>query len=273
MSHRDANLSDDERRTIPSNEATREGFVKNDLTAKALFDAISRLSAPAMLAAGALAQRKVERLGRVAMMDQDPFKVFFDTLFVFDPEKANINKSTSEQFIPYLWARLEARWLESDKRRCEATAVRTAKSDKYESIDIVSIVEDKKARDFTASVDRCDEYEWTRAALDRALTAGAIRRRDYEAVLQYCGLGGGEPEQTDVRSPTISTKMRAQRGIEHFRRYLRTQEVEREQPEDASSHRGTHQRIAPERRGPSNFPPNAPLSGGERRADRGRLWR
>jgi len=268
VSHRDANLSDDERRAIPSNEATREGFVKNDLTAKTLFDAISRLSAPALLAAGALAQRKVERAGRVTMMAQDMFKVFFDTLFVFDPQKANSNKSISDQFIPYLWARLEARWLEYPRRRCENGAVRSVKGREGERTDMASMVEDKNAHTFTASVDRRDEFEWTRAALGQALSAGAVRLDDYNAVLQYVGLEGVQAGCDESAPVTASIRMKAQRGIEHFKSYLRARESERIEHEGLSSHPGNRETIAPEHRPPVNPSHATLLKRAMRRAER-----
>lgn len=231
VSHRDAHLSEAERRSVPSNVPIREGFVKNDMTARALFDAISRLSAPAMLAAGAISQEKVERSGQITKIGQNPFKVFFDTLFVFDPEKANVEKSTADQFIPYLWARLEARWLESARRRCEDGAVRSFKGREGEFTDVASMVEDKTARNFTTSVDQRDEFEWARAALDHALSEGAIRPGDYKAVLQYFGLGDVDVEGGRMGSLAVSIKMRAQRGIEHFKRYLRARGNEPIQPE------------------------------------------
>jgi hypothetical protein len=272
VSHRDANLSDDERRTIPSNEATREGFVKNDLTAKALFDAISRLSAPAMLAAGSIAQRRVERIGRVTMIGQDPFKVFFDTLFVFDPEKANVNKSTSEQFIPYLWSRLEARWLGSDRKRCEDKAVRSVRGREGELTDMASMLEDKGARDFTASVDRRDEFEWTRAALENALVDGALRRGDYEAILQYFGLGGAQTGHGALKSSALSIKTKAQRGIDHFKRYLKAQEAERDDIECLSSQPGDCETFAryPKLSGAGSHP--RLMRRAEQRAQRPTVW-
>jgi hypothetical protein len=145
----------------------------------------------------------VERSGRVTLIGQDAFKVFFDTLFVFDPGKADVNKSTSEQFIPYLWARLEARWRESTKIRCEDGAMRSFRSRDGEVRDVASMVEDTSARHFTAFVDHRDEFDWARLALAQARDEGAIRPDDYVAILRCFELDGAcaeNGEREGVRS-------------------------------------------------------------------------
>jgi hypothetical protein len=223
VSHRDANLSVEQRRAIPANRATREGFVTNDPTARALYNALSRLNAPAMLAANARTQRLIERYGIVTRIGQDTFKVFFDTLFVFDPERANSVKSTSDQFIPYLWSRLEARWIER-QARVEDRAARAYRDKEGGFTDIASSLEDKGARGFTTSIEQREEFEWTLKALKEAVTKGIVRADDYDAVLRYYGLATGTGGVGEAEGWSASTKMKAQRGIERFKRYLRTQE-------------------------------------------------
>ena len=63
-----------------------------------------------------------------------------------------------------------------------------------------------------------------RAALGHALSAGAVRPDDYNAVLQYFGLEGVQAGYEESVPVTASIKMKAQRGIEHFKRYLRARE-------------------------------------------------
>jgi hypothetical protein len=226
VSHRDANLREEERRAIPSNKSIREGFVKNDITAKALFDSISRLSAPAMLAGAALAERKVERLGTPAQMGQDAFKVFFDTLFAFEPAKADARKDTASQFIPYLWSRLESRWRDSTKLRCEDKAIRSIKGRDGEVSEMASQIEDKRARDSAFSVDQHDEFQWVRTTLIQARDEGVIRAGDYRAIVECYQLDDDTKENAEHRAPSAQTKMRALRGIERFKIYLRERESE-----------------------------------------------
>jgi len=230
VSRRDACLSPQERRSLAANEAVREGFVKGDATAKVLFDSISRLCAPSIVAGGHNSLNKSERLGYRNSIGQDPFKVFFDTLFIFDPSKADASKSTEAQFLPYLWSRLESRWKESAKVRVEDRAIRSVKGRDGEASDITSIVEDERAQSPTARVETDDEFQWTIAELSRARDQGVLLGRDYDAILECCELNGAEKGAGEGAYPSSSIRMRALRGIERFKNYLRDRELEMKEP-------------------------------------------
>jgi len=244
--HRDACLSPEERRSLASNEAVREGFVKGDATAKVLFDAISRLCAPTIVAGGHHALNKIERLGYRTSIGQDPFKVFFDTLFIFDPSKADASKSTEAQFLPYLWSRLESRWKESTKLRCEDTAIRSVKGRDGDVSDITSIVEDKRERSPTAAIETFDEFQWTFAELSRARDQGVVQQRDYDAILECCELNGADRGAGEGRYPSYIIKERALRGIERFKNYLQDRELEMKEPSEV---------LRPDEHDQEGFPP------------------
>jgi hypothetical protein len=218
--HRNSRLSPDQRRAVQLNKLLREEFVKSDVTAKVFFDSITRLCAPAILAGGALARRKVERAGLVTLIGQDAFKVFFDTLFVFDPEKADASKSTEDQFFPYLRRRYEYLWRDNCRQRCEDQAIRSIRGRKGEVGDMVSLVEDSREESPEARIETHDQFEWILAALARARDEGVVRSDDYEAILEYFGLNGAENGVSDKLYKPSETRQRASRGIKKFKPFL-----------------------------------------------------
>jgi hypothetical protein len=230
--HRDACLSPEQRRSLASNESVREGFVKGDATAKVLFDSISRLCAPTIVAGGHNSLNKSERLGYRNSIGQDPFKVFFDTLFIFDPSKADASKSTEAQFLTYLWSRLESRWKESSKRRVDDGAIRAVEGRDGEVNDITSMVADKRERSPAAPIETADEFQWTFAELCRARDEGVLQERDYDAILECCELNRGDRGAGEWAYPSSSIRMRALRGIERFKNYLRDRELEMKEPDE-----------------------------------------
>lgn len=221
--HRNSRLSPDQRRAVAMNKLLREEFVKSDVTAKVFFDSITRLCAPAILAGGALARRKVERAGLVTLIGQDAFKVFFDTLFVFDPEKADASKSTEDQFFPYLRRRYESLWRDNYRQRCEDQAIRSIRGRNGEvgdMVDMVSLVEDSREESPEARIETHDQFEWILAALAQARDEGVVRSDDYDAILEYFGLNGAENGVSGKLYKSYETRQRASRGIKKFRPYL-----------------------------------------------------
>ena len=220
--HRNAHLSPEHCKTIVSNEHVRGTFVTRDKTARILFDALSRLCAPAILAGGAIAEQKVERSGRLTRDAQDPFKVFFDTLFIFDPEKADATKSTSDQFIPYLWNRLKCRWLLSGKDMVEDRAARSWKNSEGETAEVVSLVADTRYGDPSATVELKDELRWLRSVLSEARGNGVLPELDYQAIVTVYGLNN-TPAENDLSQENVR---RARKGVERLRRHFQVSNSE-----------------------------------------------